>query len=307
MTDHLPQIGHGLLIVALGDIVVGIGVVPVLHGPEVHRVAAHVADHVFGVVHPSQFRVALGKPGSGESFLHGLGVVEPCHIGEGGGGFLEGSLLELRLTQQQPGSPEEGVILPAPQPLTVFGGLAAVFVPLWFHLDTVPSDGLLAFLDGAVVLPLADLTALPLAHRVEGQHLREVVLMAFLLFKVSLDEGLRAVEIGVIARVERMPSARADGVFLGRTADGGCCEDCDQCYVPSPVHEPSCSTSFFFFSSIRQCILQSPSWAAVQVAQSWATVIVSSPLSKWEAMAAITPMATIIPMQTMAKLITSLS
>ena len=190
MSDHLPQIGHGLLVVALGDVVVGIGVVPVLHGPEVHRVTAHITDHVFCIIHPSQFRIALGKPGSGQSVLHRLCVVEPCHIGEGGGGFLEGPLLELRLTQQQPGSPEEGVILPAPQPLTVFGGLPAVFVPFWFGLDTVSADGLFAFLDGTVVLTLTDLSALTLGHRVEGQHLREVVLMAFLFLKVSLYEGL---------------------------------------------------------------------------------------------------------------------
>ena len=190
MSDHLPEIGHRLLVVTLGDIVVRIGIVPVLHRPEVHRVTTHVTDHVLGVVEPPQFRVALGEPRSGKPVLHRLGVVEPCHIGEGGGGLLEGPLLELRLTQQQPCSPEEGVILPAPQPLTVLGGLPSVFVPLRFHLDTVSADGLLAFLDGTVVQALADLATLPLAHRVEGQHLREVVLMTFLLLQVTLDEGL---------------------------------------------------------------------------------------------------------------------
>ena len=253
MTDHLPQIRHRLLIVALGDIIVRIGVIPVLHRPEIHRVAAHVSDHVLSVVQPAQLRIALGEPCSGESVLQGLGVVESGHIGEGGSGLLEGTLLELRLTQQQPRSPEEGVILPAPQPLTILGGLSAVFVPLRLHLDAMLADGLLALLDGTVVEALADLATLPFAHRVEGQHLREVVLMAFLLLQVTLDEGLRTVEIGVIARIKRVPSARADGVFLGRTADGGCCEDCDQCYVPSPVHVPPWSSaSLRFFSSIRQ-------------------------------------------------------
>ena len=53
MLDDFPQIGDGFLIVAFTDVVVGIGVVPVFHGTEVHGVTAHVADHVFRIVFPS--------------------------------------------------------------------------------------------------------------------------------------------------------------------------------------------------------------------------------------------------------------
>ena len=69
MTDHLPQIRHGFLVVTLGDIVVRIGVVPILHGSEIHRVTAHITDHVLRIVQPAQFRITLGEPRSGESVL----------------------------------------------------------------------------------------------------------------------------------------------------------------------------------------------------------------------------------------------
>ena len=52
------------------------------------------------------------------------------------------------------------------------------------------ADGFFAFLDGSVVQTLTNLPALTFGHRVERQHLREVVLMPFLLLEVSLDEGL---------------------------------------------------------------------------------------------------------------------
>ena len=97
--DGLAQIGHSLLVVARADIVVGVGVIPVVHGAEVHRVAAHIAYHVLGIVEPAEFRIAFRQPGFRQTALHGLRLIEARHIGEGGSGLVEGTLLELRLAQ----------------------------------------------------------------------------------------------------------------------------------------------------------------------------------------------------------------
>ena len=75
VADHFPQIGDSLIVFSLTDIVVGIGVVPVLHGTVVHRVTAHVAYHVLGIIQPAQFCVALCQPCSRHSVLHRLGLI----------------------------------------------------------------------------------------------------------------------------------------------------------------------------------------------------------------------------------------
>ena len=205
--DHLLQIGHGFLIVLRADIVVGVGVVPVLHGAEVDGVAAHIADHVLGIVEPVEFCVALGEPGTGQTVLHNLRLVDVAHITEGGGGLVEVTLLELRLAQQHPRFPDEGVVLPTPQPLTVLGRLAPSTLPLGFGFDAVATDGLFGFLDGAVVLALAYVAAGLVAHGVEGNLLREVVLVTLLLLQIAVNEGLVTIKIGIIACIEGVPPA----------------------------------------------------------------------------------------------------
>ena len=214
MLDHLLQVGHRLLVVAHVDIVVCVGVVPVFHGAEVHRVAAHVADHVLGVVEPVQFRVAFRQPGLRQSALHGLGLIEAHHIREGGGGLVEGTFLELGLAQHHPRSPDEGVVLFPPEPLAVAGRLPLVALPFRLALDAVQADGLLALLYGTVVLALAYLAALLVAHHVEGEHLREVVLVALLLLQIAVDEGLRTVVVDVIAGRQRVIQTVRGGVLL---------------------------------------------------------------------------------------------
>ena len=155
-----------------------------------HGVTAHIADDVLGIVQPVQFRVALGQPGTGDGVLQRLGLVETAHVAEGGSGFVEGSLLKLCLTHQKPGLPDKGVVLLAAQPLTVFGCLAARFVPVGLGLDTMLLDGLLHFFDGTVELAFANLAALLIADRVEGQQFGVVVLVALFLFQRTVDEGL---------------------------------------------------------------------------------------------------------------------
>ena len=81
----------------VAQVVVGVGVVPVLGSAVVDGVAAHVADDVLSIVQPVELRVALGKPGTGYAVLHGLRLVELAHIGKGGGGLVEGTFLELCL------------------------------------------------------------------------------------------------------------------------------------------------------------------------------------------------------------------
>ena len=80
------------------------------------------------------------------------------------------------------------------------------------------TDGLLALLDGTVVLTLTQVTTLLVGHHVEGDHLRIVVLVALLFLQIAVDEGLRTVIIGIIAGVERMPPSGATRVFLRRTS-----------------------------------------------------------------------------------------
>ena len=97
--DDLSQIRNGFLVVTQSDVVVGIGVVPVLHSPEVHGVTTHVTDHVLCIVFPSQLGIAFGKPGPGKTIHQWLRLVESAHIREGGCCLVESSLLELSLAQ----------------------------------------------------------------------------------------------------------------------------------------------------------------------------------------------------------------
>ena len=69
------------------------------------------------------------------------------------------------------------------------------------------ADGLLALLDGAVKAALAQLHALLVAHRVEGYQLGVVVLVAFLLLQIAVDEGLLTVVVDVVTGGERMVQA----------------------------------------------------------------------------------------------------
>ena len=218
VSDDLPQIGQCLLVTLAADIVVGIGVVPVLHGTIVHRVATLFVDDVLRLIQPVQFHIALRQPRTGNAENGGLGLIEAAHIRERSGSLLKLSLLELRLTHQQPRFPKEGVILPAVQPFYVFLRLPAALVPLGARLDAVQFDGLLRLLYGAVEIALAQLTALLVRHHIQRNHLREVVLVAVLLLQTAFDKRLRTVEIGVIARVKRMPPAAAGRTLLRRTA-----------------------------------------------------------------------------------------
>ena len=63
----LAQIWYCLLIVGFANVVVGVGVVPVLNGTEVHRVATHIANHVLSIISPTKLCVAFCEPSTSQS------------------------------------------------------------------------------------------------------------------------------------------------------------------------------------------------------------------------------------------------
>ena len=181
------------------DIVVGVGVVPLFARVPVDGVALHVAHHVFGVVEPFLLYVALGQPGACLAVDGGLRLVEPAHVVEGGGGFVEGAFVELGASHQHPGFPHEGVVFLPVQPFYVFGRLAPVLGPLGFLLYAVQLDDFLALLDGFVEVARPQCAAALVAHGVEGYNFGIVVLVAVFLVERAAYVGLRTVVVGVVA------------------------------------------------------------------------------------------------------------
>ena len=211
--DDLAQVGNCLFVALRVDVEVGKGVVPLLAGAPVDAVAAHLRDDVFSVVEPFLFDIAFCQPSASLAVDGGLGGVESAHVGEGGGCFVERPLVELRPSHEHPRFPEERVVLFAVEPFDVFL-CAFLLLEFWSALDAVELDGLLALLDGALVVALAQFAGSFVAYGIEGNHLREVVLDAVFLFDGSIDIGLRAVIVGVVFGHEGMPPARLRGVLL---------------------------------------------------------------------------------------------
>ena len=78
-------------------------------------------------------------------------------------------------------------------------------------------DGLLRFLDGPVEISLTQRAALLVAHRVEGNQLGIVVLVAVFLLQTAVDKGLRTIKISVVSGIERVPPTALCGIVLRRT------------------------------------------------------------------------------------------
>ena len=218
MLNHLAQVGDGFLVVARMDIVVGIGIVPLLHGAPVDGVALHVAYYVFGVVYPVLLDVTFGEPGAGLGVYGGLRLVETTHVGEGGGGLVEGAFVELRTAHEHPCLPKEGVIFLSTEPFDVALGLLAALRPFGTFLDAMALDGFLGFLNGGVELTLAQLHAALVAYGVERDDFGEVVFIPLLLGKRTVNICLGTVEISVVTGIESMPPTALGGVFLRRTS-----------------------------------------------------------------------------------------
>ena len=213
--DGQSQIGHGLLILFTADVIVGKGVVPVFLGTIVNAVTTLLHYHVLSIIQPAQFHIAFGLPGTGQILDGRLRVIQSGDVREGGCGLLKLSLLELRLTQQHPGMPQEGVVLPAVQPFNVLGSLPAALVPLRTGLDAIELDDFLRLLDGSVVVSLAQFPAALVGNSIQGNQLRTVVLVAVLLLQATLNKGLRTIIIGIIASSKRLPETTRRRILLG--------------------------------------------------------------------------------------------
>ena len=179
--DDVAQVGYSFLVFARVYVVVGVGVVPLLACRPVDGVALHVAYHVLGIVEPTLLDVALGEPCSRLGVDGWLCLVQSAHVVERGSCLVERSLVELRASHEQPRLPKERVVLAAREPLQVLRRLLALLRPLRSAFYAVQLDGLLTLLNGAVVVRLAYLPAVLVAHGVERNKLGEVVLVAFLL------------------------------------------------------------------------------------------------------------------------------
>ena len=218
VADYFPEVRNGLLGIAGVDIVIGKGIIPFFLGTPVDGIAKYVANHVFGIVIPVLLDIAFGEPGPGFAVDGGLGGVEATHIGKGGGCRLEISLIELRTAHQHPCLPEERVVFPATQPFDVFGCLAAVFGPFRSSLDAVLMDGLLAFLDGAVEVGLADFPAVLVAHGIERNLLGIVVLVSRLFLQRTIDIGECTIIIGVVLCIKGVPPSALRCILLRRAS-----------------------------------------------------------------------------------------
>ena len=87
--DNLAQIRQSLLVAFTADVVVGIGVVPILHSPVVHRVTTLLGDDILGIVQPVQLHITLGQPCTGNAMNSGLRLVQAAHIRERCCGLFE--------------------------------------------------------------------------------------------------------------------------------------------------------------------------------------------------------------------------
>ena len=148
-----------------------------------------------------------------------LCLIEPAHVGEGSGSLVEGSFLELSLAQQHPCLPYEWVVLLAAEPFSVAGSLLLITLPFGLRLDAVQSYGLLALLDGTVVLAFTQLHALLVADHVKGNDFGVVVLVAFLFLQITFYEGLGTIEISVVTGRERVPETVTARILLNGTGE----------------------------------------------------------------------------------------
>ena len=211
--DGFLEIGDGLHVVGLAEVVVGVGVVPILNGTEVHRVATHISNHVLGIISPTQFGVTFCEPSARQSAHQRFALIQSRHIREGSGSLFKLPHLELSLTHQQPRSPKERVLLFA------------------FLLDAMALDSFLHLLNGALVVRLAYVATRLIANGIERYQLCVVILVVFLLFQIAVDKGQLTVIISIIAGVERVPEARTCRILLRRTTNYRHCDSHNHQYV----------------------------------------------------------------------------
>ena len=187
--DGLLQIWYRLGVFGCTNVVVGVGIVPILNGTKIHRVATHIANHVLSIVSPIKFGVALSQPSSSQSAHQWLTLIQSGHIRECGSSLFELSHLELRLTHHKPCFPQKRILL------------------LTFLLDAMAMDGFLHLFDRSLIVRLAYLATGLIANGIEWYQFGVVILVALLLFQIAVDKGLMTIIIGIIAGIECVPEA----------------------------------------------------------------------------------------------------
>ena len=86
-------------------------------------------------------------------------------------------------------------------------------------------DSLLAFLDGLVIVALADFLRLLVANRVKWDNLGEVIFVAVFFFQRSVDIGLGTVVVSIVTSIERVPPTALRSILLRRTACHQSCQN----------------------------------------------------------------------------------
>ena len=212
------QVGNGLGIFLVLDVVVGKGQVGQRQQPlVVNLVDVHVGKHVVGLGGPAHGAVAQGLPQVALELQLGLPGEVAGDVVKGGTAAQEVALHVLGLGQHVPGVVQKRVVLVALHPLLVLGVVLLAGFLLGLLLDGVQRDGFLHLLDCAVkrAAGLRRLGVLVGFGRVNEQALRVVVLVVVLQQFYLLVVVGHAVVVHVVARVERLPKARAGRVFLG--------------------------------------------------------------------------------------------
>ena len=88
-------------------------------------------------------------------------------------------------------------------------------------------NGFLAFLDGAVVVRLAQFAAVLVANRIIRNHFRVIVLISVFLFERAFYIGYGTIIIGVVSGVEGMPPSALRRILLRRASCHGHCKGKD--------------------------------------------------------------------------------
>ncbi len=197
------------------DVIVGQRIVPLFLRAPVDGIALHIPDNVLGFIELVVLHIALGQPCARPAVDGGLRGVEATHITECGDGRVEIGLMKLRPSHKHPRFPQDWSILAPGEPLQIALRLAARLVPLRAALDGVELDGLLRLENGLVEIGLAQLLAILVAHRIEGDNLGVVVLVACLFLQGTLDVGLLAIKIGIVTGMKRVPPPGSSCILLG--------------------------------------------------------------------------------------------
>ena len=220
--DHLLEGWDGLLRAVALDQKVGIDAVVILPIGGGESVLLEPFEGRLRLVEPAHLGVAAGAADVRRGHYLRLGGVVAGDVGVGGCGLEEVAVVELPLGHQHPAMLQEGVVLLA----VLHGHLAGVALPTRLAdgllLNRMLLDGLVTLQDGAVEGSAGRLFLF--RQRADGVHKDAlgVVLAVAVLHDLQLFvEGCFAVEIGVVARRERVPAACARRVLFGAACHGG--------------------------------------------------------------------------------------